>query len=122
MRARGGGAIVNVASIAGLRAYPGPSLYCAAKHAVIGMTKAAALDAAEDGIRVNCLCPGTTATAMITRQMETRPGGLDGTIARIPLGRASAPEEQAAAIWLLSAQSSFVTGETLVVDGGRTLS
>ncbi len=122
MRRRGGGAIVNVASIAGLRGYPGLSLYCAAKHAVIGMSKAAALDAAADNIRINCICPGTTMTAMMTRQMETREGGLDGTIARIPLGRVSAPDEQAAAVlWLLSDQASFVTGEALVVDGGRTI-
>lgn len=103
MRKRRGGAIVIVASIAGLRGYAGLSLYCAAKHAVIGMTKAAALDAAADGIRVNCICPGTTMTQMMTRQMASRAGGYEGTIARIPLGRASVPDEQAAAaLWLLS--------------------
>lgn len=119
---RGGGAIVNVASIAGLRGFPGLSLYVASKHAVIGMTKSAALDVAALGIRVNCLCPGTTRTEMMEMQMETRPGGEAKTVAGIPLGRASDPAEQAAAaIWLLGSEASFVTGQCLVVDGGRTI-
>ena len=119
---RGAGAIVNVASIAGLRGFPGLSLYCSSKHAVIGMTKSAALDAARFNVRVNCLCPGTTRTEMMELQMQTRPGGEALTVAGIPLGRASDPEEQAAAaVWLLGAESSFVTGQCLVVDGGRTI-
>jgi len=86
------------------------------------MTRAAALDGAASGIRVNAVLPGTTRTAMFEMQMESRPGGEQGTIAGIPLGRASQPDEQAAAIaWLLSDQSSFVTGETLTADGGATI-
>ena len=116
-----GGSIVNVASIAGKRGFPGLSIYCATKHAVIGLTRSAALDGAADGVRVNALLPGTTLTEMMEEQMLTRPGGLEGTIARIPLGRISSPSEQAsAAIWLLSDDSSFVTGECLTVDGGTT--
>ena len=121
MRAQGG-AIVNVASIAGKRGFAGLSAYTASKHAVIGLTRSAALDGAASGIRVNAILPRTTRTAMFTMQMETRPGGEPGTVAGIPLGRVSQPDEQAAAIaWLLSAQSGFVTGETLTADGGATI-
>jgi NAD(P)-dependent dehydrogenase (short-subunit alcohol dehydrogenase family) len=117
-----GGSIVNVASIAGQRGFPGLSVYTASKHAVLGMTKSAALDGAARGVRVNCLCPGTTRTRMMEQQMATRPGGLEGTIARIPLGRLSDPVEQAeAAAWLLSDRATFVTGEALTVDGGATI-
>jgi 2,5-dichloro-2,5-cyclohexadiene-1,4-diol dehydrogenase 1 len=89
---------------------------------VIGLTRAAALDGAPSNIRVNALLPGTTRTAMMDEQMRTRPGGLEATLATIPLGRIAEPAEQAeAAIWLLSDQSRFVTGECLTVDGGRTV-
>lgn len=116
-----GGSIVNVASIAGKRGFAGLSCYCATKHAVIGLTRAAALDGARSGIRVNALLPGTTGTQMMEEQMRTRPGGLAGTVERIPLGRVADPAEQArAALWLLSEESSFVTGECLTVDGGTT--
>ncbi|MGA0102508.1 MAG: SDR family NAD(P)-dependent oxidoreductase [Steroidobacteraceae bacterium] len=122
MRPRRKGVIVNTSSIAGVRGFPGLSAYCASKHAVIGLTRSAALDAAEDGIRVNALCPGTTRTPMMERQMQTRPGGEQATLQRIPLARISESEEQAeAAAWLLSWRSSFVTGESLVVDGGATI-
>jgi NAD(P)-dependent dehydrogenase (short-subunit alcohol dehydrogenase family) len=120
MRGRGG-SIVNVASIAGQRGFPGLTLYSASKHAVVGLTRSAALDGAADAIRVNAVLPGTTRTEMFDQQMLTRPGGEAGTVARIPLGRVSDPVEQArAVVWLLSDQSSFVTGETLAVDGGTT--
>lgn len=122
MQAQRSGAIVNTSSIAGIRGFPGLSLYSASKHAVIGMTKSAALDAAPYDVRVNCICPGTTRTEMMEQQMLTRPGGEAETIKGIPLGRASSPMEQAeVAAWLLSARASFMTGEHVVVDGGRTL-
>ncbi len=120
MRAAGG-SIVNVASIAGKRGFAGLSAYCASKHGVIGLTRAAAQDGADSNIRVNAVLPGTTRTAMLDQQMATRPGGITGTLARIPIGRVSTPAEQAEAIlWLLSDASSFVTGEALTVDGGTT--
>ncbi len=120
MRGRGG-SIVNVASIAGKRGYPGLALYTASKHAVIGLTRSAALDGGADAIRVNAVLPGTTRTDMFEQQMKTREGGEAGTVAGIALRRTADPGEQARAIaWLLSDQSSFVTGEALTVDGGKT--
>jgi NAD(P)-dependent dehydrogenase (short-subunit alcohol dehydrogenase family) len=122
MKSRGRGAIVNTSSIAGVRGFPGLAAYTASKHAILGLTRSAALDAAAWGIRINCLCPGTTRTPMMERQMRTRPGGEQTTLARIPLGRIASAEEQAqAAAWLLSDRASFVTGEELVVDGGGTI-
>ncbi len=121
MRKRGG-SIVNVGSIAGKRGFKGLAGYTASKHAVIGLTRAAALDGAEDNIRVNAVLPGTTRTEMFEKQMQTRPGGEAATVAGIPLGRTAAPDEIAeTVIWLLDEAAGFVTGEALTVDGGRTV-
>lgn len=87
MREARAGAIVTAASIAGVRGFRGLAAYTASKHAVIGMTKSAALDMAEFGVRVNCVCPGTTRTEMMEMQMLTRPGGEKDTLKTIPLNR-----------------------------------
>lgn len=117
-----GGAIVNISSIAGKRGFKGLSGYTASKHAVIGLTRAAALDGAEDGVRVNAVLPGTTRTEMFEQQMKTRPGGEAATTSTIPLGRVAAPEEIAETIlWLVSDSAGFITGECITADGGRTI-
>jgi NAD(P)-dependent dehydrogenase (short-subunit alcohol dehydrogenase family) len=122
MRAARKGAIVNMGSIAGVRGFRGLAAYTASKHAVVGLTKSAALDMGEFGVRVNCVCPGTTRTEMMEMQMLTRPGGEAGTLKTIPLNRIAKPVEQAeAAAWLLSDRSSFVTGDVIVSDGGSTI-
>jgi NAD(P)-dependent dehydrogenase (short-subunit alcohol dehydrogenase family) len=116
---RGGGAIVNTASNAGLHAVPGMPAYVAAKHGVVGLSKAAAVDYGSRGVRVNALCPGSTRTPML----EAFTLGTDGVGQReraIPLGRLGTPEElAAAAVWLCSPDSSFVTGIAMSADGGR---
>lgn len=111
-----GGSIVNVASTAGLQAVGGLAAYVAAKHAVIGLTRSAALDYAGDGIRVNALCPGSTHTEQLEKAGE---GARARVASAVPTGRLATPAEIAeAAAWLCSAHSSYVTGTTLVVDGG----
>jgi len=116
---RAGGAIVNIASGAGLHAIPRSAAYVASKHGVIGLTKAAAFDYARDGIRVNALVPGMTRTAALDRHAEgTRM--IAQHEALTPLGRLGTPDEVAdAAIWLCSDEAAYVTGTTLAVDGGR---
>jgi NAD(P)-dependent dehydrogenase (short-subunit alcohol dehydrogenase family) len=111
------GAIVNMASTAGLRGVPGIAGYVAAKHAIIGLTETAALDYARDGIRVNALAPGPIAShRLLSLDASTRERIADG----VPLGRLGAVEEVAAAVtWLCSDQASFITGATLCVDGGK---
>lgn len=122
MRANGG-SIVNISSIAGKRGFPGLAGYTASKHAVIGLTRSAALDGAADNVRVNAVLPGTTRTEMFEQQMLTRPGGATATIAGIPMRRIASPGEIAESIvWLLSDAASFVTGECIATDGGRTIS
>jgi NAD(P)-dependent dehydrogenase (short-subunit alcohol dehydrogenase family) len=122
MFARGGGAIVNVASGWGLVGGPRAVSYCASKGAVVQMTRAMAIDCGPRGVRVNCICPGDTDTAMLRREADQlgRPVEefLKESAAR-PLGRLGRPEEIAqAALYLASDAASFVTGATLVVDGG----
>ncbi len=122
MREARRGSIVNAASIAGVRGFRGLAAYTASKHAVVGLSKSAALEMAEFGVRVNCVCPGTTRTEMMELQMITRPGGEEGTLKTIPLNRIAMPGEQAEAVaWLLSDRASFVTGDVMVIDGGSTI-
>jgi NAD(P)-dependent dehydrogenase (short-subunit alcohol dehydrogenase family) len=113
----GGGTIVNVGSTASLRAVPRMSAYVAAKHALVGLTKCAALEYADKGIRVNLLCPGSFHTPMSERLYGPT---LETAIARTPMKRMAPPSEIADAIvWLCSEQSSFVTGTAVTVDGGK---
>jgi NAD(P)-dependent dehydrogenase (short-subunit alcohol dehydrogenase family) len=124
LRRAGAGSVVTVASQAGLRGVPGLSGYVASKHAVVGLTKGVALEAARDGIRVNCVCPGPTDTRMM-RDIEdvVRAGGGDPSsfVDRIPVGRYGQPEEIAALIvWLLTDAPAFLTGAILPVDGAMT--
>ncbi|MEQ1890856.1 MAG: SDR family oxidoreductase, partial [Alphaproteobacteria bacterium] len=115
----GGGAIVNTASVAGLTGIPGMGAYCASKHGVIGLTKAAALEYAKAGIRVNCVCPGVIDTPMVGRLGASNPEILAGLSAAEPIGRMGRPSEIGeAAVWLCSDHASFVTGHAMVVDGG----
>ncbi|MCU4975802.1 SDR family oxidoreductase [Halobacteria archaeon AArc-m2/3/4] len=116
----GGGAIVNTSSIAGVVGFPELSPYVASKHGVIGLTKAAALEYSGDGIRVNAISPGVVDTPMVDRSSEAS-DTVDQAIGATPIGRLGEPEEIGdAAVWLCSADSSFVTGETMVIDGGYT--
>jgi NAD(P)-dependent dehydrogenase (short-subunit alcohol dehydrogenase family) len=120
---RKSGSIVNVSSIAGLRVpITGVASYAASKHAVAGLTKAAARDYAPTGIRVNAICPGHMRTPMIEGFFGANPEAEQALNARIPMGRISEPGEVAAAVaFLLSEDASFVTGETLLADGGLLL-
>ena len=122
MTQQGGGAIVNVSSIFGLRGASDASAYVAAKHGVIGLTRAAALEVASQGIRVNAVCPGYTTTPMVmdsSMQPRHSPAAMAQIIAREPMERLGSPREIAEAIlWLCSDAASFVTGEALAVDGG----
>jgi NAD(P)-dependent dehydrogenase (short-subunit alcohol dehydrogenase family) len=112
----GGGSIVNTSSIFGLNGYPGWSLYVASKHAVTGMTKAAALDYAKKNIRVNAVGPGPVETPLLAKGTGGDPHSY---AAFVPMGRIGQPDEIAdAVVWLLSDEARFVTGHTLPVDGG----
>ena len=113
----GGGAIVNMSSTAGLQGVGGLSSYVAAKHGVEGLTKVAALDYAEVGVRVNALAPGPILTDNLKRAGTA---AQQAAAAAMPLRRVGQPEEVAAAVvWLCSDQSGFITGTTLTIDGGK---
>ncbi len=119
MRQQGtGGVIVNTASILGLVGSPTSSAYVAAKHGVVGLTKTAAADHAEENIRVNAVCPGYIETPMTEETMRRRGGRI---LARVPMARMGTPQEIAeAVVWLCSERASFVTGVAWAVDGGYT--
>jgi NAD(P)-dependent dehydrogenase (short-subunit alcohol dehydrogenase family) len=119
MRASGRGSIVNVASSAGRMGVPGLSAYSASKHAVLGLTKSAALEVAHDGIRVNAVCPGSIRTPMLRSFVGGDEDLLEKMGRRAPMGRLGEPSEIAEAIvWLLSDAAGFVTGNALSPDGG----
>jgi NAD(P)-dependent dehydrogenase (short-subunit alcohol dehydrogenase family) len=120
MQAQGAGSIVNLSSTMGQRGAAGASLYTASKHAVEGLTKSAALEAAAFGVRVNAVAPGPIETAMLDRFT----GNADrkaGLVAGVPLKRAGRPEEIADVIvFVSSAKASFISGQVIAVNGGKT--
>lgn len=119
--AQGGGAIVNTASVAGLGAAPKMSIYAASKHAVIGLTKSAAIEYAKKKVRVNAVCPAVIDTDMFRRAYEADPKKAEFAAAMHPVGRVGKVEEIAAAVlYLCSDGASFTTGHSLAVDGGAT--
>ncbi|ATE61839.1 glucose 1-dehydrogenase [Thauera sinica] len=122
MLPRGGGAIVNTASVGGIVGKPGLSVYCATKHAVIGLTKTAALEYGSRGVRVNAVCPGVIRTPMVDQVIAGQPGAEAEWSRLQPIGRMGTPEELAEAVaWLMSPRASLVHGHALVADGGLTV-
>jgi NAD(P)-dependent dehydrogenase (short-subunit alcohol dehydrogenase family) len=121
MLERGGGAIVNTSSGAGVKGFPGGAAYVAAKHGVVGLSRSAALDYAASNIRINAVCPGIIDTEMMGRVTGGTTEGRQGVISQEPIGRMGRPEEIAAAVvWLCSDAASFAVGHAMVVDGGQT--
>lgn len=121
MANQGSGSIVNISSIAGIRALPKQIAYVASKHAVIGMTKTASSEYARNGIRVNAVCPVFTITPMFEQMLAAREDLRDKLINTIPVGRyGEASDIVNAILWLSDDQSSFITGLALPVDGGQT--
>lgn len=119
---RGGGCIVNTSSGAGVKGFRDQAAYAATKHAVIGLSRSAALDYAADGIRINVVCPGIIATPMMDRFSGGTREGRDAVIAQEPIGRMGRAEEIAATVlWLCSPGGAFTVGASIVVDGGQTV-
>jgi NAD(P)-dependent dehydrogenase (short-subunit alcohol dehydrogenase family) len=120
MLQRDGGAIVNVSSIAGLKGVPHAAPYCASKHAVLGLTRSAALEYGARGIRVNAVCPGFVETDMGHRLLAKT--GLELSAFASPLGRVAQPGDVASAVlWLLSDAAGFINGQAVPVDGGSSV-
>ena len=118
MKPQGGGSIINVSSTYGLMGFPDSALYVGSKHAVIGITKAAALEGAPHGIRVNAIAPGFTRTAMYER-VTGSDAVRDAVNSVLPLHRAGTPEEIAEAVlYAGSGRASYLTGQTITLDGG----
>lgn len=121
MHAQGSGAIVNTASVAGLVGAPKMAAYSASKHAVVGLTKSAAVEYGRKGVRVNAVCPGIIRTQMYERALQADPQVEKFAVAAHPIGRLGRAEEVAAVVlWLCSDAASFVTGHAHTVDGGLT--
>jgi len=119
MLKQGGGAIVNTSSEAGLVGGPGSPAYTASKHGVVGLTKAAALEYAKAGIRINTVCPGVIRTSAFEEYSAALPQLAQTVLAMNPMGRLGEPEEVAeAVVWLCSDAASYITGHALVIDGG----
>jgi 3-oxoacyl-[acyl-carrier protein] reductase len=122
MRARGGGAIVSIASVAGLIALPGRGPYSAAKAAMMSLTRVMAVEVADQGIRVNAVAPGMTRTALIDQGIADGSIRLEVMHGEIPMGRLATPDEIAGTVlFLASDDAAYITGQTLVVDGGWSI-
>ena len=119
---RGGGAIVNTSSGAGIKGFAGGAAYGAAKHGVIGLTRCAALDYASSNVRINAICPGIIETDMMDRFTGGTETGRAHVIAQEPIGRMGHPDEIAAAVaYLCSDEAAFAIGHALIIDGGQTV-
>ena len=119
MLTQGGGKIVNVSSVAGLRGLPNSSVYSASKHAVVGLTKSVAMEYVRKNIRVNAVCPVFTRSAMVDSLFEIDPTYEEKLKRNIPMGRYGQPEDISQAIlWLCADENSFLTGHALPMDGG----
>jgi NAD(P)-dependent dehydrogenase (short-subunit alcohol dehydrogenase family) len=119
MTAQGGGAIVNMASVAGVVGLRNRAAYCASKGAVVALTRALAIDHVDAGVRVNCVCPGTVDSPWVRRLVEDAGESMDALVARQPMGRLGTPEEVArCVVYLASDDAAFMTGSAVVLDGG----
>ncbi len=119
---QGGGNIVNIASLAGLKASLNNLSYSASKFAVVGMTKSAALEYATKNIRINAVCPGYTESALLDKLLSVRPDMDQRLKSVIPMKRYGLAEEIAeAVVWLASDSTKFITGQTITLDGGTSL-
>jgi NAD(P)-dependent dehydrogenase (short-subunit alcohol dehydrogenase family) len=125
MRRRGGGAIVNLSSINAITGVPGAIAYSVSKGGIVTLTQSLAMEHVDDGIRVNCVCPGPVDTPIVSVILGRSPNpkaAREAMAARQPMGRIAAPEEIAAVIaFLASADASFMTGLAVPVDGGRSV-
>lgn len=122
MRKQGSGAIVNCSSQSGLVGTANLGAYTAAKHGVVGLTKASALEYAPKGIRINCICPGTTDTPMVSKAVADAPEHMEAIVKSIPLGRLGRSEEIASTVlWLCSEGAGFMIGQAVTPDGGYTI-
>lgn len=122
MRKQGSGAIVNCSSQSGIVGTANLGAYTAAKHGVVGLTKASALEYANQNIRINCICPGTSDTPMVANAIGDHPEHMGAIINSIPMGRMGKAEEIASSVlWLCSEAAGFMVGQSIVPDGGYTI-
>ena len=122
MALKGSGVIINTSSQGGVTGFPGQAAYIACKHAVIGLTRTAAIDYAKNNIRINAVCPGAVLTPMAEELIKRNKDVETALLRDIPMGRLGNPDEIAhAVLWLASSGASFITGQALIVDGGFTV-